>query len=182
MGTNYFLIGETPDEIKRATDAFDADIRRHPTTESHYYRGDYGGSRDEEYRHIGKKSAAGWWCYDCNMTLCRGGIAEIHRGRTGMYEQCPLCGKKPRGDGFNPVLVELGFRDINTEVLHGVQGASSFSWALDPVSLQDYLRTQGEAMLVEDEYGREMSGPAFLAMLRLNCPVQFFHSVGLYFS
>lgn len=33
-------------------------------------------------------------------------------------------------------------------------------------------------LVIRDEYGREMTGQAFLAMLDANCPIRFTHSIG----
>ena len=34
--------------------------------------------------HIGKRCASGWWCWDCGVTLCKGGNSKIHSG--GLYD------------------------------------------------------------------------------------------------
>ena len=44
---------------------------------------------DDGEVHIGKRSAAGWYCWDCRQTLCKG---RVHYG-DGYFDRCPICGK-----------------------------------------------------------------------------------------
>lgn len=46
---------------------------------------------EKEGYHIGKRSAAGYYCKKCNVTLCDGGFAGIHSSDTSFYDECPIC-------------------------------------------------------------------------------------------
>ena len=43
-------------------------------------------------RHIGKRSDAGFYCWDCEITLCKGGGRAVHSGDE-FYNKCPKCGR-----------------------------------------------------------------------------------------
>lgn len=141
---------------------------------------------DPEY-HIGKRSAAGTYCWDCKRTLCKGGEGKIHYGNGGPDEwltACPICGKsdKPVKGWKGAAAVELGFAKPNDVLPKGVQTCSSFSWAQEPASVRARCVKSKAKFLIVDEYGRGMSGKEFLAMLDSNCPVTFIGSIGKWFS
>lgn len=134
--------------------------------------------------HIGKRSAAGMYCWDCDATLCEGGKAAIHQSRYGFHEQCPKCGQAPTKEGLdvpNPVSVELGFSSPRDGRPTGVRGTSSFSWAQDAEAARASCEQNMDSEAVVDEYGRVSTGREFLRMLRSNCAVEFHDSVGRYF-
>lgn len=133
--------------------------------------------------HIGKRSAAGWYCWDCRLSLSKGGEAQVHSGLYGHYDACPKCGKKRQPDGYNAAMVELGYAKTPQppDRLTGVQGASSFSWAQDPQPVLDYCTAHLWEDVIEDEYGRELTGQGFLWMLDAACPIRFTDSIGHYF-
>jgi len=134
--------------------------------------------------HIGKRSAAGLYCWDCRVTLCRGGEACIHWG-DGFYGACPGCGATPVAeDGLRagPAAVELGFAKPLGDKPSGVRGCSSFTWATEPDKVRAACEAHTEDVIVENEYGDTMTGAEFLRMLDANCPVQFTHLVGKEFS
>ena len=98
--------------------------------------------------HIGKRSAAGTYCWDCRLTLCKGGEKAVHmstHGAHGFYDACPKCGAA------------------------GEDYVSSFSWAINPSDVPFFL---------EDEYGRPWTRDDFWEMLRLNSPIRFHDSIG----
>ena len=132
--------------------------------------------------HIGKRSAAGWYCWDCNLTLCIGGEAGIHNN-AGMHDKCPQCGGEKIKEGLKggPVAVELGFAKPNRIKPTGVRGCSSFSWAQDGDRVVQICEQNLESKLIVDEYGDEYSCNEFLGMLHSNCPVRFTHSIGTWF-
>ena len=129
--------------------------------------------------HIGKRSAAGRYCWDCNITLCKTGEANIHMGSGAdhFYEACPRCGQAPVKESFEDSSVgrELGFNTSEPVGKQGVRGCSSFSWA----ATQDELRTALQDAPIVDEYGREYDD---LDAVLSECPVQFFDSIGVDFS
>ena len=137
--------------------------------------------------HIGKRSAAGAYCWDCDLTLCASGTDAIHHGRGApgeFHEACPHCMKPfiPGGITSGAAAVELGFAKPNTERPQGVSSASSFTWAKDPESVGVLCERYANDPVVIDEYGREMTGTEFLLMLRMNCPIQFTNMIGEWFS
>lgn len=140
-----------------------------------------------EGEHIGKRSAAGLYCYDCDETLVRGGKASIHHSGGGSYDACPTCGARPpdfKGLSRGAAGVELGFAQPEEERPKGVFTAASFSWAAEPEGengVRAVCERNLEAEIIIDEYGRLMTGGAFLKMLRANCPIEFRH-VGERFS
>src|SRR5437879_5718682 len=67
---------------------------------------------DDPRIHIGKRSAAGPYCWDCDQTLCKDGIDGIHQGKSGWYPACPRCGKEPLKEpslARGAAAIELGF-------------------------------------------------------------------------
>lgn len=128
-----------------------------------------------EGRHIGKRSAAGAYCFDCDITLCMGGNSAIHNSRSSWHDACPMCGKtKPspdirRGAGA----IELVFARPNEKRPTGIQTTSSFSWAIDPAEARHICEARMDQPCVVNEYGTVFTGAEFLRMLRANCAVQF---------
>lgn len=124
--------------------------------------------------HIGKTSAAGPYCFRCDLSLCKGGKSRVHNDGQGWYETCPGCGEPLVSPGKN------------------VQRTCSFTWAIDPIRLEDACREAREAgcrccgqavgeNLVIDEYGRGQTLKTFLAWV-LPLPIQFHESIGTDFS
>ena len=132
--------------------------------------------------HIGKRSAAGWYCYDCGTTLAKGGLSAVHSG-AGQYDACPQCGKKPQQNGYNGAMIELGFAASPQppQKPSGVQGVSSFSFAQEPELVIARCNAGLFAPIIRDEYGRTYTGAEFLWMLDTYCPIRFTHSIGQYF-
>ena len=127
--------------------------------------------------HIGKRSAAGCWCWDCGITLCNRGNDGIHRSeRHEWHDRCPQCGQEPVKESLSDSSVgrELGFNRDAPARKTGVRGCSSFLWAMWPEALEG-------VDAIEDEYGTRYTRAEFLAVLD-ECPVQFTHSVGHWFS
>jgi len=62
---------------------------------------------------IGVRRSAGLYCWDCKLTLCKGGDEAIHKkGDDSLWhEKCPRCGKKPINENLknNTMGRELGF-------------------------------------------------------------------------
>lgn len=50
---------------------------------------------DRDGAHIGKRSAAGMFCFNCNETMCDGGKEKVHHSGFDFYTICPKCGCKP---------------------------------------------------------------------------------------
>lgn len=147
-----------------------------------------GGSvtdHDNPAIHIGKRSAAGLFCWDDSLTLCIGGKDMLHREGVRFFEACPLCGRHPSTTARDEVAtdVEDGITREHGDRTSGVSNCSSFAWAQPPylvLSLCD--RAQPGDTLIEDQYGQEYTGAEFRAMVETNCPIQFTDSIGRWFS
>ena len=157
-----------------------------------YIRGHRGSMEPE--RHIGKRSAAGQYCWDCKVTLCIRGEEAIHySNRNGFHDACPRCGKKPKAEGYASTGArELGFNSAPPARKMGVASCSSFTWAMDPKRI-----LEGKILLeacpncarpfddldkvIEDEYGHLFTIEEFRRVLE-ECPVQYKDSIGTQFS
>lgn len=152
-------------------------------------------------RHLGKRSAAGLFCYDCDVTLYRYGTDRIHeeppdvppRGDLGVrlkayaaawYDRCPRCGQAPAEEPLHTSAagVELGFAKPRRVRPTGVRSCASFSWAQPPEEVRAVCRQFPRRKLVVDEYGRTYTGREFLRMLAANCPIEYTRSLGKWFS
>ena len=98
----------------------------------------FRGHRDDDNPefHIGKRSAAGLYCWDCRITLCREGESKVHK-RPTWYNSCPSCGQMPVKESLEVSAVgrELGFNKSQPRFKVGVKGCSSFSWAMESEKL-----------------------------------------------
>lgn len=162
MGTNFYWVD--PDKIG-VSRQFDSSEARH---------------------HIGKRSAAGWFCWDCNIPLVQGGdIHLVHTSREAQTEVCPKCGQGKPVVKFEELAsaVELGFAPPHKgRKTTGVSSCSSFSWGQDPAETHAICEKFAREQIIVDEYGQEMTGEEFLSMIFANCPIQFTHSIGVDFS
>jgi hypothetical protein len=145
-----------------------------------------GFESDDPRVHIGKRSAAGMYCWDCRITMCKQGESAIHYGQAQWHDACPQCGKLPQKAGLTgegPVAVELGFAKPNANIKVGVQGCCSFTWAQNPPLVKSILTYAAkDQVMISDEYGRQYTGQEFMELVLDNCPVQFTDSVGTWFS
>ena len=132
--------------------------------------------------HIGKRSAAGAYCFDCNRTLCKGGINEIHQD-VDFHSRCPECLQKPIKEDMEDSAAgrELGFCNQPRVELTGVRSASSFTWDLDPVYVMLTLAKTRVRKPIKDEYDREYTKTEFYQILK-ECPIRFYDSIGDNFS
>lgn len=130
---------------------------------------------DQSGTHVGKRSAAGFYCWDCGVTLCKAGKDGVHNGISEWSDRCPKC-KQPRAEESlknSAMGVELGL-DKNYQRKRkkkGVMSCSSFSWAVSKIPSCE----------ISDEYGRAYSPKAFGDMLA-GCPIQFTKLIGKEFS
>lgn len=167
MGTNFFL------------DNFIYDF------EDGLYVPDDQTGRDhmDPAGHLGKRSAAGYYCWDCGQTLCQGGDKKVHHGKSSWWDSCPKCGKSPVAKDKMPrsMALELGFAAARGHRPSGVAACSSLSWCHPPMAAKAFIESQ-EIVSVTDEYGRKMTGLQFLAMVQTNCPIQLSRMVGKWFA
>ena len=126
--------------------------------------------------HIGKRSAAGLYCWDCDLTLCYGGKNNVHGGYNQWYRKCPECGKLPEKETLENSSAgrELGFNKNPFKKKVGVQSCSSFTWAINKAKLN-------RIKYIKDEYGRKYTIAEFFEMLD-ECPIQFKNMIGKEFS
>jgi hypothetical protein len=132
-------------------------------------------------KHIGKRSAAGMYCWDCGVPLNKEGEKGVHKSHSEnckhkgslvcdclVLKQCPKCGKKIEKEKFenSSVARELGFNKNKPSKKTGVKSCSSFSWAISPSKLNKYL-------FLKDEYGRIISRSTFEKEILSECPIQF---------
>jgi hypothetical protein len=77
---------------------------------------------EEIQHHIGKRSAAGPYCYECGTTLCSRGSDQVHMGRdmTNWLDECPSCGAKSSH--------RIPHEEIPPN--HPVRNCCSFTWTL----------------------------------------------------
>jgi len=152
MGTNYYIHAKT----------------------GHYL------DRMDPEAHIGKRSAAGPFCWTCRQTLCKAGETGIHLGESEWYDACPKCHARLVEESLRESSAgrELGFNKSPPKVKTGVRSCSSFTWAMKPTIVSELPR-RGKPVV--DEYGRRFSVKAFLAVLE-ECPVQYLDAIGTWFS
>jgi hypothetical protein len=88
--------------------------------------------------HIGKRSYAGAYCWDCGISFAVNGTQQVHFANSAHdYTRCPECG----GEGG---------------------GASSFTWT-KMAHLRDLQDLRGyNAPVVVDEYGTTYTADEFL--------------------
>jgi hypothetical protein len=139
-------------------------------------------------KHIGKRSAAGLYCWDCKVTLCAGGEEKIHYGcrdishppfcNCGWLKECPECGEKPVVESLSESTAgrELGFNKEDPKEKTGVKSCCSFSWAMSP-DLFDVSKMR----FIKDEYGDRFTREEFEEILK-ECPVRYYKTIGMEFS
>ena len=143
----------------------------------------FGVNMDDPKYHIGKRSAAGLYCYDCSITLCKNGEKGIHEaGDDKWHPACPKCGQKPNLE----ILLEsaggreLGFCKKPRLDLTGVHSTSSFRWAMNESDFATAMLNGGDKP-IKDEYGKLYTLEEFHEIL-CECKVIFYDSTGQNFS
>jgi hypothetical protein len=153
----------------------------------------------DEKVHIGKRSAAGPYCWDCKRTLCQDGEGSAHATwagyimnenhvydchKTRWFESCPFCGARKKDEDWTTSSAgrELGFNKSKPKKKKGVLSCSSFSWAIAPVSLKDICAThyRGDKPII-NEYGDQMTLKEFQQILE-ECPIQYLNMMDKEFS
>lgn len=125
---------------------------------NYYWIDERHENEDHIFQHIGKTSAAGYYCYDCGTTLNSGGTQYVHRGKRGdkddmfniWLDACPGCGEEKKTT------------------------CSSFTWTLlkHKNEITNLAKTHPLKKIIVDEYGKEMTADEFLEKLQY-CPIQF---------
>jgi hypothetical protein len=162
------------------------------------------GHRHSYSHHLGKRSAAGMYCWDCGITLNKKGNEDIHQGcrnrshpqfcNCGWYDACPVCGEKPEKESLSEGSAgrELGFNKSAPGKKTGVASCSSFTWAMAPEKIPLELKDndscpccrreyEDKDKVIENEYGDLFTWDEFMAVLD-ECPVKYTNSIGENFS
>lgn len=123
---------------------------------------------DDIHIHIGKRSAAGPYCYNCG-SIFHEHSSELHHGGRGFFKSldaCPGCGKskEKREPSTSTALVELGFNKSKHVNKKGISSCSSFTWTLmkHKWKLQKLAEKNDPKKVVRDEYGRTYTAKEFL--------------------
>src|SRR6266567_3761938 len=132
--------------------------------------------------HLGKRSAAGLWCWLDNVTLCKGGKAEIHMVHSGWHDECPICGQTKIDEPLSESTVgrELGFNKNPPKIKTGVVTCCSFTWAIGPEEVEQRMDKSNYRPII-DEYDRPYTLEEFQDVLR-ECPIRYYHAIGWEFS
>ena len=130
--------------------------------------------------HIGKRSAAGPYCWKCGITLCKKGNSRVHYSDLSMdswYKSCPVCGNgyMPKDFSQSSAGKELGFNKNPPLIKVGVTSCCSFNWAMHPNNLNGLSS-------VYDEYGQSYTFFNLMLMILLDCPIQYYDSIGEMFG
>lgn len=115
--------------------------------------------------HIGKRSAAGLYCWECETTLCQQGPSGIHQAGSTWLKTCPKCGRTVDSDSPSPV----------------VHGSTSFTWAQQPDIVRIHCNKH-RGNIIEDEYGNVYTGDAFMRDVADGAKFHFTDSIGKWFG
>lgn len=144
-------------------------------------------------QHIGKRSAAGPYCWNCDATLYKGGKSRklekkhilvplelyLSQEKNNWFAACPYCKQKFKEESLTSSSAgrELGFNKSEPLAKTGVKSCCRFSWAISPYEL---TKVVGKSMIV-DEYGDKYTLEQFLQILS-ECPLQYTYLVGKEFA
>ena len=105
--------------------------------------------------HIGKRWAAGIWCWSCKI--------EAEHDVIGLFWYCPRCGARcSEKTLFNPAMRELGFDKSKERKRSGVDGASGFIWHAK--NKQDAMKKFKKIRKCKTEYGESWTAKRFWRM------------------
>lgn len=154
----------------------------------------YFATKDNnEYRHIGKRSAAGLYCWDCGVTLCSTiinhvdiftgniknlyGTDAVHHSGAFWLDKCPLCYSKETEEPITKSAPgrELGFNTSAPRKKSGVSTCCSFLWAISPQYFAEL--SNAKSLFIRDEYDDVYTNEQFRDAM-LECPIKYYHSVG----
>ena len=120
-------------------------------------------------RHIGKRAAAGYYCWDCQRSLCKVEGRGVHDESAGWHETCPGCNQSKGGE---PIRLRRDESAPRRKL--GVASCCSFSWDIRPEQIR-WIRK------FVDDCGRVYTTGAFLEVLE-ECPIRFYDLIGTDFS
>jgi hypothetical protein len=124
-------------------------------------------------KHIGKRSAAGLYCWDCGSTLNYGGIRDVHKNLS-VSPVCLNCKKSQKNESLCESTAgrELGFNKSKPIKKTGVSSCSSFTWTLMKHKREINKLKKVFRKIIVDEYGKEYTAVEFLQILE-ECPIEF---------
>jgi hypothetical protein len=109
---------------------------------------------DDPRVHVGKRSGAGLYCWDCDEML-------------GERDDCPQCSATAA---------------MGSDRREGVSKACSFTWGMSPRKVRKLCLAGWHRNIIVDEHGEKFTGAAFLELLDEICPIQITSAVGTRFS
>lgn len=129
--------------------------------------------------HIGKRSAAGLFCWNCGISLNFDGNNNVHRGGNNWLKECPICGKQITVEKLinSTGGRELGFNKVKPQRKRNVASCSSFTWAMSPGHFAN-LKTKQD-LHIQDEYGTKIND---FGVILSECPIMFWDAIGQEFS
>lgn len=111
--------------------------------------------------HIGKRYAAGRWCWDCKIRIIEG---DIYRCKH--IEEWAK--KSNKAITYNPVMRELGFDKSRPLKHNGIDGASGFIWQVGEyglgASVEEVKQSLSRRRRVVTEYGKRLEMREFWDM------------------
>jgi len=113
---------------------------------------------EDHAQRIGLRTDAGYYCFECNQTLCSDGPSQIHTGRASWFDHCPKCEAAVPANlatSAGPVLI-----------------AKSFTWELPKTELKELLKGT-KKKVIEGSDGREYTRAEFLEFIEEKCRFQF---------
>lgn len=150
--------------------------------------------RAVEGQHIGKRSAAGKYCIDCDLTLNIQGDYFVHRSSKYMPDKSNLyptlfpehLKSNTIKQGLDGLLQHIN--EFNKEWFLRCPECGkevktitySFSWAIPPYELynENIMDNSNRSQkTIMDEYGQTFTGNEFLEILN-NCKIKFYDSIG----
>ncbi len=132
---------------------------------------------DSIHDHIGKRSAAGFYCWDCGTTLCQSGDRNIHYSEheADWLDFCPSCCEKPDKESFvnSSIGAELGFSKVEG-TKKGIKTCCSFTWTIKKHlwKIQNLCDNVNKEKVIINEYQDEFTAEEFLEILK-GCPIQY---------
>lgn len=126
-------------------------------------------------KHIGKRYAAGNWCWDCRVCLNVDDPSAPFGQR--VLDKCPSCGqKRPKHSLYNPAMRELGFDKSGSHTHRGIDGASGFIWRTHDGlgnTIADVKRALSRRRFVVTEYEERWPIKQFWNMFNDIIPEQY---------
>ncbi len=134
-------------------------------------------TEDSPFMHIGKRSAAGLYCWSCKTTLCSHGTAHVHDSDSQWEKSCPFCHaiQIPESLDESAMGKELGFNRKPNRRRTGVSSCCSFTITsqkhYDAIYRYAQSRRFRKKLVIRDEYGGQFTAREFLDGIFDDCPI-----------